>query len=68
VFASQMIATGTVKPEEIVATVGVLTDTVMPDVKLCQDRGAKGFYEPKPRPNTASVLKVASTSRLPRCC
>jgi hypothetical protein len=56
-FTSQMIATGTVKPKEVVATFGVPTATVKRYVKLYRDQGAKGFYEDKPRHNSASVLK-----------
>ena len=56
-FTSQMIATGTVKPKEIVATFGVPAATVKRYVKLYRDHGAKGFYETKPRHRSASVLK-----------
>ena len=56
-FTSQMIATGTVKPKEIVETFGVPTATVKRYVKLYRDQGAKGFYEVKPRHSSASVLK-----------
>lgn len=56
-FTSQMIATGAVKPKEIVATFGVPAATVKRYVKLYRDHGAKGFYEAKPRHSSASVLK-----------
>lgn len=56
-FTSQMIATGTVKPKEIVHTFGVPMITVKRYVKLYRDQGAKGFYEAKPRHSSASVLK-----------
>lgn len=56
-FTSQMIATGTVKPKQVVATFGVPAATVKRYVKLYRDQGAKGFYEAKPRHNSASVLK-----------
>jgi transposase-like protein len=56
-FTSQMIATGTVKPKEIVRTFGVPAITVKRYVKLYRDQGAKGFYETKPRHSSASVLK-----------
>lgn len=56
-FTSQMIVNGTVKPKEIVQTFGVPMITVKRYVKVYQDQGAKGFYEPKPRHSSASVLK-----------
>jgi len=56
-FTSQMIAGGTVKPKEIVRTFGVPMITVKRYVKLYREHGAKGFYEPKPRHSSASVLK-----------
>jgi hypothetical protein len=56
-FTSQMIASGTVKPKEIVQTFGVPMITVKRYVKLYRAHGAKGFYEPQPRHSSASVLK-----------
>lgn len=56
-FTSQMIATGTVKPKEIVQTFGVPAITVKRYVKLYRNQGTKGFYEAKPRHSSASVLK-----------
>jgi hypothetical protein len=56
-FTSQMIVSGTVKPQEIVKTFGVPMVTVKRYVKLYRDRGSKGFYESKPRHSSASVLK-----------
>src|SRR2546427_2336400 len=56
-FTSQMIVNGTVRPKEIVQTFGVPMITVKRYVKVYQDQGAKGFYEPKPRHSSASVLK-----------
>lgn len=56
-FTSLMIAGGTVKPKEIVKAFGVPMITVKRYVKLYRDQGTKGFYETKPRHNSASVLK-----------
>jgi len=56
-FTSQMIATGTVKPREIVQTFGVPMITVKRYVKLYREQGAKGFYAPQPRHSSASVLQ-----------
>jgi len=56
-FTSQMIAGGTVKPKEIVQTFGVPMITVKRYVKLYRNQGAKGFYEPRERHSSASVLK-----------
>jgi|SRR5580658_1469066 hypothetical protein len=56
-FTSQMIEGGTVKPKEIVKTFGVPMITVKRYMKLYREQGAKGFYEAKPRHNSASVLK-----------
>jgi hypothetical protein len=56
-FTSQMIDSGTVKPQEIVQAFGVPLVTVKRYVKLYRDRGAKGFYAPQPRHSSASVLK-----------
>ena len=56
-FTSQMIAGGTVKPQEIVKTFGVPMITVKRYVKLYRDHGSKGFYEARPRHSSASVLK-----------
>lgn len=55
-FTSLMIAGGTVKPKEIVKAFGVPMITVKRYVKLYRDQGTKGFYETKPRHNSASVL------------
>jgi transposase len=57
-FTSQMIAGGTVKPNEIVKTFGVPMITVKRYVKLYREHGSKGFYEAKPRHSSASVLKA----------
>src|ERR1700693_4702828 len=56
-FTSQMIASGTVKPKEIVKTFGVPMITAKRYVKLYRDHGSKGFYEAKARHSSASVLK-----------
>lgn len=66
-FTSQMIATGTAKPQEIAQTFGVPTITVKRYVKLYREHGAKGFSEAKPRHSSASVLKgevLAQAQRL----
>ena len=56
-FTSQMIVNGTAKPKEIVQTFRVPMGTVKRYMKVYRDQGAKGFYEPKPRHSSASVLK-----------
>ena len=56
-FTSQMIVNGTTKPKEIVQTFRVAMGTVKRYVKVYRDYGAKGFYEPKPRHSSSSVLK-----------
>ena len=56
-FTSQLIASGTVKPQEIVRTFGVPMITVKRYMRVYRDHGAKGFYEAKPRHSSASVLK-----------
>jgi transposase len=56
-FTSQMIANGTAKPKEIVQTFGVPMGTVKRYIKAYRERGTKGFYEPKPRHSSASVLE-----------
>ena len=56
-FTSQMIVNGTAKPKEIVQTFRVPIGTVKRYMKVYRDCGAKGFYEPKPRHSSASVLK-----------
>ena len=56
-FTSQLIVNGTVKPQEIVKTFGVPMITVKRYVKLYREQGTKGFYEPRPRHSSASVLK-----------
>src|SRR5437899_4329639 len=55
-FTSQMIVNGTAKPKEIVQTFRVPMGTVKRYMKVYRDYGAKGFYEPKPRHSSASVL------------
>ena len=57
-FTSQMIINGTVKAKEIVQAFGVPMITVKRYVKVFRDQGAKGFYEPRPRHSSASVLKA----------
>ena len=56
-FTSQMIASGTVKPKEIVKTFGVPMITVKRYAKLYRDFGSKGFYQAPPRHSSASVLQ-----------
>lgn len=56
-FTSQLIAAGTVNPQEIVKAFGVPMISVKRAVKLYRDRGSKGFYEKKPKLSSASVLK-----------
>jgi len=56
-FTSQMIVNGTAKPKEIVQTFRVPMGTVKRYMKVYRDSGAKGFYGPKPRHSSASVLK-----------
>jgi transposase len=56
-FTSQMIVTGSVKPKEIVETFAVPMVTVKRYMKLYREKGAKGFYESKPRHSSASKLK-----------
>ena len=56
-ITSQMIESGTVKQQEIVKTFGVPIITVKRYAKLYREKGAKGFFETKPRHNSASVLK-----------
>ncbi len=56
-FTSQLIASGTVKPKEIVQTFGVPMITVKRYMRLYRDHGAKGFYAVKLRHSSASVLK-----------
>jgi len=55
-FTSQMIVNGTAKPKEIVQIFRVPMGTVKRYMKVYRDYGAKGFYEPKPRHSSASVL------------
>jgi len=55
-FTSQMIVTGSVKPQEIVETFGVSIVTVKRYMKVYRQHGAKGFYESKPRHSSASKL------------
>ena len=56
-FTSQMIVSGTVKPKQICETFGVPMITVKRYVELYRKSKAKGFYAPKPRHSSASVLK-----------
>lgn len=56
-FTSQMIASGTAKPKEVVQAFGVPMVTVKRYLKLYREQGAKGFYETKPRHSSASVLR-----------
>jgi hypothetical protein len=58
-FTSQMIASGTVKPKQIVKTFGVPMVTVKRYVKVYRDHGSMGFYASPPRHSSASVLKGA---------
>src|SRR2546426_1976460 len=62
-FTSQMIATGTVKPREIVETFGVPMVTVKRYVKVYREQGAKGFYETRPRHSSATKLKGEKLER-----
>ena len=66
-FTSQMIVNGTVKPKEIVQTFRVPMGTVKRYMKVYRDQGAKGFYEPKPRHSSASVLKGEVLERAQAC-
>jgi Mor family transcriptional regulator len=66
-FTSQMIVNGTVKPKEIVQTFRVPMGTVKRYMKVYRDHGAKGFYEPKPRHSSASVLKGEVLERAQAC-
>jgi transposase len=52
-----MIVHGTAKPKEIMQTFRVPMGTVKRYTKVYREHGAKGFYEPKPRHSSASVLK-----------
>jgi transposase len=65
-FTSQMIARGSVKPREIVATFGVAMVTVKRYMKVYRQQGAKGFYESKPRHSSASKLKGEVLERAQR--
>jgi hypothetical protein len=66
-FTSQMIVNGTAKPKEIVQTFGVPMGTVKRYMKVYRDHGAKGFYEPKSRHRSASVLKGEVLERAQAC-
>ena len=66
-FTSQMIVNGTAKPKEIVQTFRVPMGTVKRYMKVYRERGAKGFYEPKPRHSSASVLKGEVLGRAQVC-
>ena len=63
-FTSQMIVAGTAKPKEIVETFGVSIVTVKRYMKVYRERGAKGFYETKPRHSSASKLKGETLERV----
>ncbi len=56
-FTSQLIANGTVKQKDIVRTFGVPLITVKRSVKLYRERGVEGFFQPKVRKYSGSVLK-----------
>jgi len=56
-FTSQMVVDGTVKPKELVRAFGVPMISVKRSVKVYRERGTEGFYAPKPRHSSASVLK-----------
>ena len=62
-FTSQMVATGSVKPREIVETFGVPMVTVKRYMKVYRQHGAKGFYETKARHSSASTLKGETLER-----
>ena len=62
-FTSQMVATGSVKPREIVETFGVPIVTVKRYMKVYRQQGAKGFYETKARHSSASKLKGEALER-----
>lgn len=66
-FTSQMIVNGTANPKEIVRTFRVPMGTVKRYMKVYRDHGAKGFYEPKPRHSSASVLKGEVLERAQQC-
>jgi Mor family transcriptional regulator len=66
-FTSQMIVNGTANPKEIVQTFRVPMGTVKRYMKVYRDHGAKGFYEPKPRHSSASVLKGEVLERAQQC-
>jgi transposase len=66
-FTRQMIVHGTAKPKEIVQTFGVPMGTVKRYMKVYREHGAKGFYEPKPRHSSASVLKGEVLERAQAC-
>lgn len=66
-FTSQMIVHGRVKAQEIVQTFGVPLGTVKRYLKVYRDQGVKGFYEPKPRHSSASVLKAEVLERAQTC-
>src|SRR5207244_7944056 len=55
-ITSQMIASGTVRPSEIVRTFGVPLGTVKRYVKKYREQGAKGFFAVRRR-RSASVVK-----------
>jgi transposase len=54
-FTSQLIATGTARPRDIVQAFGVPLATVKRYMKVHRERGAAGFFQP-PRRRSASVL------------
>src|SRR5207302_718633 len=62
-ITSQMIASGTVRPSEIVRTFGVPLGTVKRYVKKYREQGAKGFFAVRRR-RSASVLKEEMKARV----
>lgn len=56
-FTSQMVVNGTVKQVDIVRAFAVPSVTVKRSVKLYRERGAEGFFKPKPRQRSGRVLK-----------
>ena len=55
-FTSQMVDGGTVKAREIAEAFGVPLATVKRYVKLYRERGAEGFFEPRPRQRSETKL------------
>ncbi len=52
-FTTQLVVNGRVKPVELVRAFGVPMISVKRSVKVFRERGAKGFFEPKPRRSSA---------------